>query len=123
MSNQNDFKAFATGGNANLPTQISINGGYQELPSGLIIQWGIHRFKPLVENKVNLPIPFKKVILNIQIVDTEGLVVPMAAAVYPDGTLDSFRAWCAGRSFSYDGKEYQILESTPINGQYLVIGY
>ncbi|MCC8367386.1 hypothetical protein J8V57_14095 [Xenorhabdus sp. PB61.4] len=198
MSNQNDFKAFATGGNANIPSQedyqnspvldvgftkslditllnkalrqsstmssvlanfistqcdenVFDNGdvsslnemfndalknhekkqfpnqlmqnGYQELPNGLMIQWGMHQFEYLVENTVILPKPFKNAILNINIIDSGSWIIPMAG--YTNGTLNSFRAWVAGRFFDFEGKEWELKSITKgeIGGQYLVLGY
>ncbi|MBD2814562.1 hypothetical protein ID850_07245 [Xenorhabdus sp. Flor] len=86
-----------------------------------MIQWGMHKFTPLTENKVDLPIPFKNAILNIQIIDTGYAAIPMSGI--GNGTLNSFRAWVSGRFFTYSGGEVQLTPEMNINGQYLVIGY
>ncbi|CDL86821.1 gp53-like domain-containing protein [Xenorhabdus cabanillasii] len=102
------------------PNQLMQNG-YQEFPNGLMIQWGMYKFTPLAENKVDLPIPFKNAILNIQIIDTGYAAIPMSGI--GNGTLNSFRAWVSGRFFTYSGDEVKLTPEMNINGQYLVIGY
>ncbi|WP_338804962.1 hypothetical protein WDV76_07420 [Xenorhabdus griffiniae] len=59
------------------------NGWWQCGDTGLIIQWGLHRFEPLSENTVKLSREFKHICLNTQMVDTGGLAIPMAAS--PNG--------------------------------------
>ncbi|WP_053014345.1 MULTISPECIES: tail fiber protein [Xenorhabdus] len=97
------------------------NGWWQCGDTGLIIQWGMHRFQPLVENIVKLPKEFKHVCLSIQIVDAGGLAVPMAAS--PNGALNSFRAWVADRGFDFKGNEFNLIPDNVIVGQYIAIGY
>ncbi|WP_176414629.1 gp53-like domain-containing protein [Photorhabdus luminescens] len=106
--------------NKQLPGNLSPNG-YQQLPGGLILQWGMHKFTPLAENKVILPTPFKKSCLRVFMTDGGGWALPMAAL--PNGTLNSFNAWVAGKAFDYLGNEIKLSAGTHIAGQYLAIGF
>ncbi|WP_065390241.1 gp53-like domain-containing protein [Photorhabdus namnaonensis] len=98
-----------------------MSNGYQYLPGGLILQWGRHKFTPLVENTVILPTPFINGCLSIFMTDTGGATFPMGAA--PNGTLNSFNAWVAGKAFIYNGIEYTLSSGSIIVGQYLAIGF
>ncbi|OCA54709.1 hypothetical protein Phpb_02057 [Photorhabdus namnaonensis] len=53
--------------------------------------------------------------------DTGGATFPMGAA--PNGTLNSFNAWVAGKAFIYNGIEYTLSSGSIIVGQYLAIGF
>ncbi|WP_387491909.1 hypothetical protein [Photorhabdus sp. RM96S] len=106
--------------NKKFPGSLSHNG-YQQLPGGLILQWGIHKFTPLVENKVILPTPFKNSCLRVFMTDGGGWALPMAAL--PNGTLNSFNAWVAGKAFDYLGNEIKLSAGVHIAGQYLAIGF
>ncbi|OTA14878.1 sulfurtransferase [Xenorhabdus vietnamensis] len=101
--------------------KLEENGWWECGDTGLIIQWGSHRFSALVENVVNLPREFKHACLSIQMIDAGGGVLPMAT--YPNGTLNSFKAWVAGKCFDFKGNEISLTTSSFIIGQYLAIGY
>ncbi|WP_236637433.1 gp53-like domain-containing protein [Photorhabdus australis] len=106
--------------NKQFPGRLSSNG-YQYLPGGLILQWGRHRFTPFVENKVILPTPFINGCLSISMIDNGDLALPMAAV--PNGTLNSFNAWVAGKAFNYLGNEVKLSADLYIAGLYLAIGF
>ncbi|WP_446470811.1 tail fiber protein [Xenorhabdus stockiae] len=97
------------------------DGWWQCGDTGLIIQWGIHHFKPIEENTIILPREFKYAILSIQISDTGPWVVPMVGA--GNGTLNSFKAWAARKFVAFNGDEVTLNPKDGINGQYIVIGY
>ncbi|WP_434524234.1 gp53-like domain-containing protein [Photorhabdus asymbiotica] len=103
------------------PVNLSPNG-YQQLPGGLILQWGRHNFTPLTINKVILPTPFKHGCLKVFMSPVGDWIFPMSAA--PNGTLNTFDSWVAARTINAYGNEIRLSASdTYVYGDYFAIGY
>ncbi|WP_445497122.1 gp53-like domain-containing protein [Photorhabdus sp. SF281] len=103
------------------PGSLSHNG-YQQLPGGLILQWGRHNFTPLTRNTVILPTPFKRGCLKVFITPVGDWIFPMSAA--PNGTLGTFAAWVAARTINAYGSEIKLsANDTYVYGDYFAIGF
>ncbi|MCW7762970.1 gp53-like domain-containing protein [Photorhabdus luminescens] len=107
--------------NKQLPGNLSPNG-YQQLPGGLILQWGRHNFTPLARNKVVLPTPFKRGCLKVFMSPVGDWIFPMSAA--PNGTLNTFDSWVAARTVNAYGTEIKLsANDTYVYGDYFAIGF
>ncbi|NHB93207.1 gp53-like domain-containing protein [Photorhabdus cinerea] len=103
------------------PGSLSPNG-YQQLPGGLILQWGRHNFTPLAINKVILPTPFKHGCLRVFMSPVGDWIFPMSAAT--NGTLNTFNSWVAARTINAYGTEIRLsANDTYVYGDYFAIGY
>ncbi|OCA54710.1 gp53-like domain-containing protein [Photorhabdus namnaonensis] len=108
--------------NKKFPGSLSPNG-YQQLPGGLILQWGRHNFTPLKLNKVILPTAFKHKFLHVFMTPIGDWIFPMSASAHPD-SLDSFNSWVAARTINAYGSAIRLsANDTYVYGDYFAIGY